>query len=97
MSLKINRSAITTGRFTDSGTSVALRVRHGVAVPAKSDPVADATIELDLPTWTALNTGETDAAASESAGTLTISGDRHGLSQFFSAFDRPHLTSAFPR
>jgi alkyl sulfatase BDS1-like metallo-beta-lactamase superfamily hydrolase len=84
-------------RFTDSGAQAALRIRRGVAVPADHDPDADTAIELDLPTWASLYAGDTDAAAAESAGTLTISGDRHGLAKFFSAFDQPHLTRAFTR
>ena len=84
-------------RFTDSGTNVALRIRHGVAVPAESDPGADAVIDLDLPTWASLYAGDIDAADAESSGSLTISGDRHGLAEFFSAFDHPHLAAAFGR
>ena len=82
-------------RFTDSGTDAALRIRHGVAVPATRDDEADATIALDLPTWAALYAGDTDAVAAESAGTMTISGDRDGLRRFFAAFDQPNLATAF--
>lgn len=82
-------------RFTDSDTTAALRVRRGVAVPGDTDPDADATVELDLPTWAALYAGDLTATAAEEAGRLTISGDRSVLHRFFSAFDHPHLANAF--
>lgn len=82
-------------RFNDSDTDAALRIRHGVAVPSRRDDGADVTITLDLPTWASLYTGATDVAAAESAGTVSISGDRRGLARFFGAFDQPHLAKVF--
>jgi alkyl sulfatase BDS1-like metallo-beta-lactamase superfamily hydrolase len=78
-------------RFTDSDTSAALRIRRGVAVPAVDDPDADVVISLDLATWAALYAGSTTTSEAEAAGTLSISGDRTRLAEFFGAFDHPHL------
>jgi len=84
-------------RFTDSGTDAALRIRHGVAVPGSNDDHADVTVELDLPTWASLVAGSIDAASAESAGRLSVTGDRDGLARFFAAFDQSHLAKAFAR
>jgi len=82
-------------RFTDSDTTAALRVRHGVAVPAVDDPDADATLALDLPTWAALYAGDLTADEAVDAGRLTIVGERSRLPSFFAAFDQAKLATAF--
>lgn len=81
--------------FTDSASLAALRIRHGVAAPGSHDPSADVTLSLDLPTWAALYAGDTSALEAQEAGSLTISGDRSVLAQFFAAFDQPNLSTAF--
>ncbi len=81
--------------FTDLGVDAALRIRHGVAVPAETDPEPAATLTLDRATWAALYAGETSAADAENAGTLAVGGDRSALTRFFAAFDHPYLARAF--
>jgi putative sterol carrier protein len=60
-------------------------------VPGGDDPDAEVELALDLPTWAALYAGDTTATEAERAGTLTITGDRARLAEFFGAFDHPHL------
>ena len=82
-------------RFTDAGVDASLRIRRGIAVPGRFDADADATLSLDQPTWAALYGGATTASQAESAGGLTVTGDRTGLAAFFGAFDHPHLAVSF--
>ncbi len=96
--LEPERAGFDTGvlwRFTDTDVSAALRVRHGVAVPASDDPDADVTIALDLATWAALYAGELTAAEAVDAGRLAVTGDGSALAGFFAAFDQPKLAAAF--
>lgn len=74
-------------RFVD-GSTVGLRVRHGVAVPTDGSAAALA-IELDPTTWASVLAGDETVGGAIDAGSIEVVGNRERVERFFACFELP--------